>query len=194
MRAQALVKAAACGDLEALASLEVPDECWNGWPALHEATHRRNVAAVRLLLDRGASVNSADDDGVTALHVAAGAIAVDVARLLLERKALVNARGYCGWTPLAWASRPGGSALSELLFQHGASLTNRDENGKTPLDLDAYGFLARMPQRLARCQSAALALLGCPIHHDVRYLLARLVWGTRRDPVWDERGAKKQCF
>jgi hypothetical protein len=160
---------------------------------LHIASGEGDVAAVRHLLDRGASVNSADGDGQTALHIAVRVGAVDVACLLLERKALVNARNNWGWTPLVWAIRCNISTFPELLFQHGASLAYRDENGNTPLDWDPYGFLARMSQRLARCRSAALALLGCRMHHDIRGLLARLVWETRRDPAWDERGAKKSC-
>lgn len=59
------------------------------------------VAATRLLLDRGAVVADATDNGDTALHAAAAASLTDVIRLLVERGAPVDAANKAGQTPLA---------------------------------------------------------------------------------------------
>ena len=59
---------------------------------LHEAASRGDVAAVAVLLDRDADVNSEDMDGDRPLHKAAAAGHVEVVCLLLDRGADVEAR------------------------------------------------------------------------------------------------------
>jgi ankyrin repeat protein len=58
-------------------------------------------AAVRVLLDAGASVTHASDNGDTALHAAAGANQPMVIELLVQRGADVNAKNKNGQTPLS---------------------------------------------------------------------------------------------
>ena len=62
-----------------------------GQERLVDAARRGDVAAVRGLLDRGASVNDAQGDGMTALHWAAYNDDVESAKLLLTRGASVDA-------------------------------------------------------------------------------------------------------
>jgi ankyrin repeat protein len=63
--------------------------------------HCKGGSVVRLLLDRGADVNSrADKDGTTPLHEASGNGALEVVRVLLEHGADVEAVNGDGKTPL----------------------------------------------------------------------------------------------
>jgi ankyrin repeat protein len=76
----------------------------NGLLPLHIAVMRSPVAAVRLLLDAGASVNArCTPDGDTGLHFACGRGNVEQARFLLERGADATLTNRSGKTPLALA-------------------------------------------------------------------------------------------
>jgi ankyrin repeat protein len=59
------------------------------------------AAAVRTLLDAGASVSHADADGNTALHAAASSNQPSIIQLLVERGAEVETRNKAGQTPLS---------------------------------------------------------------------------------------------
>lgn len=104
-------------------------------------------AVTRLLLDAGASVTAADEDGRTALHyaVGAGARAVD---LLLRAGAVVDATARNGQTPLHEAvDRMNLSAVAALRAA-GADPTVPDSAGLTPRAL-ATDPLATEPERNA---------------------------------------------
>jgi len=70
---------------------------------LRQAANHNDLDMIRLLVDRGASVNQRDLNGSTALHLLAGARgpeAADAIRFLLSRGADVNARDDEANTPL----------------------------------------------------------------------------------------------
>jgi FOG: Ankyrin repeat len=93
--------------------------------------------SVRALLDTGAKVDEADDDGITVLSWAAISNRIDIARLLIERGADVNHVDKKGMTPLLYAASVdfGNSAMVELLLKSGARTTARTKEGLTALDL-----------------------------------------------------------
>ncbi|HEY2407083.1 MAG TPA: sigma-70 family RNA polymerase sigma factor [Polyangiaceae bacterium] len=71
---------------------------------LHVAVLHGQLAVARLLLERGALVDSRTRDGQTALHLAAGAGQVALVELLLERGAdAATVDAQHGSTPLGWA-------------------------------------------------------------------------------------------
>jgi ankyrin repeat protein len=98
-------------------------------------THR--TGAVRALLDIGARVDEADDDGITIIGWAAIANRVEMARLLIERGADVNHVDKHGMTPLLYAASIdyGDSAMIDLLLKSGARADVRTKDGLTALDL-----------------------------------------------------------
>ena len=105
-------------------------------PLLELAATQR-TASVRALLDLGAKVDEADNDGITILGWAAIANRVDMARLLIERGADVNHVDKRGMTPLLYAASIdfGATAMIDLLLKSGARGSARTKEGLTALDL-----------------------------------------------------------
>jgi hypothetical protein len=77
-----------------------------------------NVA--RLLLDRGADINTRDIFGWTPLHSAAYMRRIDVIRVLLERGANTGPEDKQGRTPFSLAKKYGYDEIMKLLSEHGA--------------------------------------------------------------------------
>lgn len=99
------------------------------------STHRTD--SVRALLDAGAHVDEADDDGITILSWAAISSRVDMARLLIQRGADVNHVDKKGMTPLLYAASIdfGDSVMIDLLLKSGARTDAHTKEGLTALEL-----------------------------------------------------------
>lgn len=95
------------------------------------------TASARALLDGGANVEEADNDGVTILAWAAISNRVQMARLLIERGADVNHVDKKGMTPLLYAASIdfGDPEMVDLLLKSGAHMSARTREGLTALDL-----------------------------------------------------------
>jgi len=128
-------EAAAVGRTDRLRELldEDPDlaNAWagDGFQPLGLASFFGQVEAARLLVERGAEVNSAsrNDMKVMPLHSAAATGDPDarheLAKLLLEHGADPNARQQDDYTPLMAADQHGDERLRDLLVHHGAEQT-----------------------------------------------------------------------
>jgi uncharacterized protein len=126
-------EASAVGRTDRLRELldENPDlaNAWagDGFQALGLASFFGHVEAARLLVERGAEVNSAsrNDMKVMPLHSAAAtsepSTRYELAKLLLEHGADPNARQQDDYTPLMAADQHGDERLRKLLVDHGAS-------------------------------------------------------------------------
>ena len=86
-----------------------------GRTALHVAAEFGHLAATRLLLEHGMSVEARDACGETALHLAARHGHVDVARLLLAAGADRATRDGLGQRPDTLAHASGHASLANLL-------------------------------------------------------------------------------
>jgi hypothetical protein len=91
----------------------------------------RDVA--ELLLDRGADVGQAKQDGTTALILACEKGHRDVAELLLDRGADVGQADENGMTALMWACQKGHLDVATLLFEKSADANQAMDNTVTPL-------------------------------------------------------------
>lgn len=92
-----------------------------GATALMDAVRKPNVATVRLLLERGAKVNVADDLDRTPLHWCAFYCKnPEVLNLLLDQKPDLNPRDEDGKTPLGLAIQFENEPAIRILRAHGA--------------------------------------------------------------------------
>ena len=101
--------------------------------ALIEAVAKNDVKQVKLLLDKGADVNTKNKDGVTVLMMASVEGQVDVVKLLLDKGADVNAKNKDGVTALVVAIARGNVDAMRLILDKGADVNAKNKDGATPL-------------------------------------------------------------
>jgi len=151
---------------------------------------------MRLLLDRGAAVDSKTVDGRTPLYLAASQHDSDgSARLLLDRGANPNLATLTGRTPLMAAAAGGETGLMRMLLEKGAKVSAASTSGSTALH-DAAGSGSAEAVRLlldkgadvnAKTKRNATALSAAAMQgaeESVRILLER---GAQVN-IQDERG------
>jgi len=115
-----------------------PPHCGLGRTPLHFACEKGHLEVVRLLMDRGADLEKADNTGCTPLLIACGRGHLEVARLLLDRGADTEKADSNGETPLSDACYKGHLEVARLLIDRGANKEAADENGDNPLRLACY--------------------------------------------------------
>ena len=87
---------------------------------------------VRMLLQRGASVNLQDSAGATALIFAALRGHTTITQALLDAKADASLQDTRGSTALVWAEWKQNTAIAQLLRQHAKRLTAEAEVSGRP--------------------------------------------------------------
>ncbi|KAK2839316.1 hypothetical protein FQN49_006260 [Arthroderma sp. PD_2] len=107
--------------------------------ALHYACYLGLAMVAKCLLERGATVNSVTESGVTPLHRAAEKGHVDVITLLLQFDACVDSKTRGGRTPLQIASSRGHFKAVEVLLGAMADIESRDVDHWTSLYWAAEG-------------------------------------------------------
>ena len=106
----------------------------DGRTPLWTACSKGHVDAARLLLEKGAEVDKAEEDGWTPLLLkACWKGHVDAARLLLDKGAEVDRADKDGETPLFNACWNGHVDAARLLLDKGAEVDRAAEDGATPL-------------------------------------------------------------
>jgi ankyrin repeat protein len=111
----------------------------SGQTPLSWAARNRHEAVVKLLLEKGAELETKDkDNSRTPLSWAAENGHEAVVKLLLEKGAELETKDTYGWTLLSWAARNGHEAVVKLLLEKGAELETKDRKyGRTPLSYAA---------------------------------------------------------
>jgi ankyrin repeat protein len=124
-----LIQAAATGRTDLVASIldrdasliDIPDS--QGETALFHAAHNNRLAAVKLLVERGADVNRADAVGIAALHRTSGQCSDELIQYLIDHGANAHLCCYvaCGdeaGTRRVLAHQP--DAANEVLYEFNA--------------------------------------------------------------------------
>ena len=101
----------------------------------HKAVQTGDINQVKILISKGADVNSKGDSRRTPLHLTAITGSKDIAELLIANGAKLNAKSDLpvGLTPLHWAIVSGHKDIVELLISKGADVNKIDNYGITPL-------------------------------------------------------------
>lgn len=159
---------------------------FKGKTALMWASSQGRLETVNVLLEAGASVNMADNDGITALMWAAGSETDDsdghkkgllekankghtgTIKLLLQYGASPDLQDNDGITSLMYAAFHGHLDAVEALLIHGADPTLRDKDKKTALDfargagqLDVVKILVKGPKIMERSLVDLLTVSAC---------------------------------
>jgi ankyrin repeat protein len=122
----------------------------DGWTPLHLAAFFGKDEAVRLLLNKGASVTARSTNPManTPLHAAAAGRHAEIVKLLLDRGANANARQNGGWAPLHSAAQNGDLDSARALIDAGADVSARADNNQKPLDMALTGAKQAMVEFL----------------------------------------------
>ncbi|XP_053743091.1 inversin isoform X2 [Synchiropus splendidus] len=110
-----------------------------GGTALHAASLSGHVSTMKLLLDRGAMVDTEDVMKHTPLFRACEMGHRDVILTLIKGSARVDLVDVDGHTALHWAALGGNAEVCQMLMENGISPNVQDQAGRTPLQCAAYG-------------------------------------------------------
>ncbi|XP_018541672.1 inversin isoform X2 [Lates calcarifer] len=110
-----------------------------GGTALHAASLSGHVSTVKLLLEKGAMVDSLDVMKHTPLFRACEMGHRDVILTLIKGSAHVDLVDVDGHTALHWAALGGNAEVCQILMENGISPNVQDQAGRTPLQCAAYG-------------------------------------------------------
>lgn len=93
-----------------------------GQSLLHLATWKDSLAAVELLLEKGAEIDIQDSINRTPLYNAAACGSKNVARVLIERGANINVESWMHQTPLHAAAISGSVEIVQMLLDKGVDI------------------------------------------------------------------------
>lgn len=121
------------GGIPPLAAQDDPEVAEEEPATLLAAAGAGNMARVRALLEAGAAVDAADEDGMTPLMAASMAGSIEVVEHLLERGADPARRDADGDDALTYAAFGRATDVARLLLQRGADPNHRGASGMSPL-------------------------------------------------------------
>ena len=88
---------------------------------------------VKYFVEKGAEVNTANNEKITPLHYGVEYNNVQIVKLLLEKGADIHARDNIYETPLHWAGWTGNVEAARLLLKYGANPYTENNSGVTPI-------------------------------------------------------------
>lgn len=114
---------------------------WHSKTPLHWAAQGGHPEVVKFLVQKGADVNSLEDDKETPMVYAAGfggPGAIEVMELLLAKGAKIDATGKPGMTPLMYAVNNGKIESAKFLLKKGANTNFADKDNWSVLHMASF--------------------------------------------------------
>lgn len=164
---------AARGDVQAMqgalaSGANIDERDSKGLTPLMRAAGAGKLDAVRLLIERGAKVNSAEPRfSYTALHFAATLGRAEGVAELAKAGANIEARASVGVTPLQLACAKGHLEAASVLLDRGAQIEAVDDAGWTPLHWAAREGQTELVRLLLQRKASVNASAGdgfTPLH------------------------------
>jgi hypothetical protein len=121
----------------------------SNWNALMYAAWRRQYVTTRVLIDRGAKLDSVDGSGMTPLMLASAAGDESIVQLMVDRGARIDASLETGDRALHFAIRSFKGGVMDILFRAGEQTDGALPDGKRYDE-----FLSESPECLAVIRSA----------------------------------------
>lgn len=94
-----------------------------------------NKEMVKFLINKGAYVNSHNNNMQSALSIACSKGYKDIAQLLIEKGANINDKDFRGYTPLMFACLHGNTDIVKLLVDNGAEVSTKGSFSSTPMSI-----------------------------------------------------------
>ncbi|KAL2849045.1 ankyrin repeat-containing domain protein [Aspergillus pseudodeflectus] len=172
-------------------------DTWSGRTALAEAAASGQAEIAKLLLEKGANVQTKDRDSCSPLLLAVENGHYEVVRMLLDHGAPVNTRHKHYQTPLSQAAERGRLKCVDLLLQYGAMVDSQDGYGRTELFHAAKNSYDAVVKRLLEAgadpnKRASRVNGWTPLHQaacNSNVSVIRLLLGAGADPrATDEQG------
>uniref|UniRef100_A0A672T631 Histone-lysine N-methyltransferase EHMT2-like n=1 Tax=Sinocyclocheilus grahami TaxID=75366 RepID=A0A672T631_SINGR len=139
---------------------------------LLEAIVNNHVEVVKYLIQSGACVYHAEEDGSTGLHHAAKLGNLEVLMLLLSTGQVdLNTQDSGGWTPIIWAAEHRHIDVIRALLNRGADVTVRDKEMNVCLHWASFAGSAEIVELVlnAGCPLSSVNLHGdTPLHIAAR--------------------------
>ena len=133
--------------------------------ALRLACSEDALELARMLIEAGADVGAASEEGFTALHCASESASQPLVALLLDAGARVNATDNSGWTALHFSNaateHAGQVEVVRTLMEAGGSPNAPSNSGSTPLWLAAQNNLAGSALLMFKSGGDKLAVKRC---------------------------------
>ncbi|XP_041471766.1 ankyrin repeat domain-containing protein 50-like [Lytechinus variegatus] len=104
---------------------------------LQKAISEGDIEEVKQLIDNGASINQADQDGNTCLHIAVKNDRRDIIEYLIKHGAYVETTTPEGQTSLHLAASQGLLEVMKIILSHGAEVNKMGDEGRTALHIAA---------------------------------------------------------
>jgi len=137
------------------AEMTGPGDCGLDWcdkpyyrTALWEATWKNHDVIVKMLADKGATIDQADSEGRTPLHEAAFYGHIDLVDYLLEKGHPIDPKDNNGSTPLFRAVEGGRDTVIKKLLEKNAQINELDSKSLTVQHMAAFQGMPDMSEFL----------------------------------------------
>lgn len=143
--------------------------------ALHWAINKRNVNAVKCLLEHGASIEAQNDNGDTPLNYAVSQGNMDIVELLLQKNANINAKNKNGLTALDIAVTKNPELINPILI-HMTTLPAKQQA--------EYLLASKNPELFKRLLALTLSNKKNAVASDIQDELARMHFDTHLEQIY----------